>query len=278
MNAIGKVVEVDIDSLAIPFYVRKKLDQDHVLYLAELEENGVVLDPIQVTPSKEEGYDILDGRHRIEAYKLLNRTTIRAKVQPPMRNIVEEISAAFKANLGGALPPSREDVEHTVSLLVAQNVSTKEIAQLLPIPPSLARKYVNMVSSRALRARMKQAMEAVTDGDLNIAEAAKKFEVDVNTLRKDLGGRKKKGQMRLSEIITTIRRQFRSLSQKNAQLLRKLHDELEDGETSPQVVDKALDTFKESVRQMQVSINGWRQRFEAAKGHTARIRETKIRE
>ena len=267
--------EIEIDSLTIPFYVRKKLDQDHVMYLAELIEGGVIVDPIQVTAADDGKFAILDGRHRIEAHKLLDRKHIQARVMPPMKNVVEEISAAFKANIGGALPPSREDVEHTVSLLCAQGVSTREIAHLLPIPPSLARKYVNMVSSRALRARMRQAMEAVTDGDLTIPESAKKFDIDTETLRKNLGGRKKKGQLRLSEAVNVIRRQFRSFSQRNAAMFKRLFDDYEDGEVSAELVDKTLDTFKKSIKQMSVSFDGWKQRFDAAKPTQAKLRGPK---
>ena len=63
-----------IKDLQVNLFVRKVLNQDHVLYLGQLVEGGVNLPPIKIN----QDLVVIDGRHRIEAYELLGRTQIEA--------------------------------------------------------------------------------------------------------------------------------------------------------------------------------------------------------
>jgi|SRR5215831_5687086 len=265
-SKIGTVIEVEIGDLQIDYYVRQKPDPDHVLYLAELLEGGVELTPIEIVPNADgTGYILRDGRHRIEANQMLDRPTIKARVLPPAQDKAHEIALAFKANAGGSMPPSRDDTEHTIRLLLTEGVPVRDIAKLLPLPGSLAKKYIGAIHQRQLRARMKEAVEAVSEGTLNAPQAAERYKVDLDMLRKELGGRKKKANWRGLEIKRVIRSRFRSLSQGNAQMLRKLIAGFEDGDVSGQMLDTAVATLVESIRQLSVSLNGWKDRMKASR-------------
>jgi hypothetical protein len=65
-----RTISVRIEDLQMNLFVRWQLNEEHALYLAELIENGVLLPPIKITPDMV----VIDGRHRIEAHILLNRT------------------------------------------------------------------------------------------------------------------------------------------------------------------------------------------------------------
>lgn len=254
------VREFPIDDLLIPFYVRQKPDQDRVLYLAELMEGGVDLDPIKVFP-KNGGFAVRDGRHRMEAHRLLDRKNIRAVVYPACRDLINEIALAYKENAGGALPPSKEDTEHTVRLLLSQGVAPRDIAKLIPVPPSMAKRYVQLISMKQLRIRMKNAVSAVSDGELNAPQAAEKFKVDLDQLRKELGGRKKKGKYQGKEVRRVISSRYRSLSQYNATTLRKLFNGLEDGDVTPPTIEMAIKTMADLNRKLGSNLRGWTSRL-----------------
>jgi|SRR5262245_12054231 len=260
------VVELPIEELDISFWVRLKPDTDRVLYLAEMYEAGVDLDPIVVWLRQETNkYVVRDGRHRIEAKRLLDHPTIKAKIVPAPKNAAEEISLAFQANLGGALPPTKEDTEHTVKLLISQGVAGRDIAKLLPLPPSLARRYVDNVASKQAKMKLRQAIEAVADGEMSAVQAAAKYNVDIDTLRKELGGRKKKGKQAAVQIKHNLGKQYRSLSQKNASILKALFSGLDDGEVSIATIETVIAHMHEANRKLTITLRGWTQRLEQAK-------------
>src|SRR5262245_8066653 len=260
------VIEVSMDDLDVSFWVRLKPDPDRVLYLAELMDNGVEIDPIVVWLKQETNkYVVRDGRHRIEAARFLDRTSIKCKVVPAPKNSAEEISLAYQANLGGALPPTKEDTEHTVRLLLSQGVAGRDIAKLLPLPPSLARRYVDNVASKQAKMKLRQAIEAVADGEMSAVQAAATYNVDIDTLRKELGGRKKKGKQAAVQIKHNLGKQYRSLSQKNASILKALFSGLDDGEVSIATIETVIAHMHEANRKLTITLRGWTQRLEQAK-------------
>lgn len=132
-------IEVDLRNLKTDWFVRTGLNEDHVLHLAELIEAGTELPPISITSDML----VVDGRHRIEAYKLNSLDKIKATLVE-VRDKTSLIAEAYRANIGGALPPTPADTEHTIKLLVGSGASMKKIATLLGLPPSITRRYVRL--------------------------------------------------------------------------------------------------------------------------------------
>src|SRR6185295_7795657 len=87
---------------------------------------------------------VVDGRHRIEAHELNNLADIRCEVIEA-GDETALIVMAYKENVGGSLPPTPDDTEHTVMLLLEHGEAMKDIATLLRLPPGMARKYVTQV-------------------------------------------------------------------------------------------------------------------------------------
>jgi len=268
----GDEIEVEISKLTMPFFVRHKLDEDWALQLAELLEAGVKLTPITVYPVAGNGYAVRDGRHRIEAHKLCSKATILATVVHPAKDMATEISLAYNANAGGALPPSREDMTHTVSLLLSQGLKPNAIAQLIPtFPPSMVRKYVNGIYNREKFARLREAAGAVADGEMTAPQAAEKYGCDLDQLRKELGGKKKASVARAAEQVSGIKRNHASVSQKNAAMMKRQIEGFEDGEITAHQLDVVVEALIQSAKRVYVSAQGWLPRIAEAKSRRTRL-------
>lgn len=247
-----------ISDLQVNLFVRQSLDQDRVFYLAQLIENGTELAPIQV---QDDGV-VIDGRHRKEAYELLNRTEIMCEIVPTMTR-TEQIAAAYRANTGNALPPTQADTEHTIGLLLDAKQSVKHIAMMLQMPVGMARRYVHTVQSKKTRQRLVQAAHAVTDSDMTVAQAVAHFEVDKVKLQEMLSGRRKKQKAGYSELQRTITKQYRSLGMKNAALFRSLSAKFSDADiTAAQVLD-IIEHLESAQRSHVRKLADFRKRFAA---------------
>lgn len=250
-------VTVKLDGLKLNLFVRARLDEDHALYLAELLEGGVELPPILITEDKQ----VVEGRHRIEAHQLLNRTEIKAQVIG-VSDETELIGMAYKANVGGSLPPTADDTEHTVMLLLQRGQSKKSIAELLGLPANMARRYVDEVKSRMNRAQLQQAVDAIAGEGLTIAKAADKYGVDPEKIKDILSVRRK----RKNSAADTQRRfttLYRSVGASNANHLRRLLVKYEDGDVSLKQMHDIFEHLEHLQKESARKLADWKQRFEA---------------
>ena len=168
MSPKKKSVVLPIDAINLTFFVRTGIDDDRVLQLAALYEVGEEMDPVVIT---REHHELVDGRHRIAALDLLDRKEVECELIEDASQ-EELIGLAFKANTGGALPPTTADIEHTVRLLLDRKVLISKIIELLPFPPSLTRKYVKGVQDKLRRTQLNRAVVAVADGEMTASAAA----------------------------------------------------------------------------------------------------------
>ena len=227
-------IEVDLRNLKTDWFVRTGLNEDHVLHLAELIEAGTELPPISITSDML----VVDGRHRIEAYKLNSLDQIKAPLVE-VRDKTSLIAEAYRANIGGALPPTPADTEHTIKLLVGSGASMKKIATLLGLPPSITRRYVGSVKAKAARRRLSEAVSAVVSQNATVEEAARLFGVNPATLQERLGGKHgDKGRLGISELNQALTRHNKSAGQKLRSIVESAIRLYEDGDaTAKEVLD-----------------------------------------
>src|SRR5690242_19914310 len=101
-----KPVQIHVNQITVPFFVRNDRTDDRTLYFAELYEAGKALPPLLVT----EDYRLIDGRHRLEALKLLNVELVEALIFRGQHSEAELIAEAFNANVSDApQPPTPKD-------------------------------------------------------------------------------------------------------------------------------------------------------------------------
>lgn len=245
-------------------FVRTQLNPDHVLYLAGLIENGVKLPPIKIT---REGV-IIDGRHRFDAYNYITKPPAELECEVvEVEDEADMISKAYLANVGGSLPPTTNDTEHTIKLLLERNEPQKNIAALLGLPLSLAKKYVQNVSSKISRQKMQHAMAAVGEENMTIAQAAEKFGVDFEKLKNVVTGRRRKSKKGLADLQSEVTRIFKSKNSKTAAILKKLSEMFEDGDVTPKDVDEILEHIQNLNGRAGRIVEDWKNRFQLLKGN-----------
>ncbi|OHA72014.1 MAG: hypothetical protein A3A27_01990 [Candidatus Wildermuthbacteria bacterium RIFCSPLOWO2_01_FULL_47_18] len=259
-----KTEVVALKELLTNLFVRQALNQDHALYLAELLEGGVKLPPILITRERV----VIDGRHRIEAYELNNRTEIEAEIVD-IGTESDLIAEAYRANVGGSLPPTLQDTEHTIMLLLERGETIKRIGELLVLPPGMARKYINSVKSKISRQKLMKAAAAITDGGLTIAKAALQYDVDPDSLKEVLSGHRRKHRQGVAEIQRGLTRNHKSLSLKNAALIRSLLEKYEDGDMSGQQMRDVFRHIEQLQRQSARAVSHWKKRFDSLSDKSA---------
>ncbi len=250
--------KMKIADLNLEFFVRKHIDEDWVLHLAGLIEAEEKLPPILVNTKG----IVIEGRHRIEAHILLNLTEIDVEIHD-VNDEVALISMGYKANTGGPKPPSIEDTEHTIMMLLDRGEAQKDIAKLIGLPPSLARKYVGQVKSKLNRLKLTKAAAAIADDNLTLAKAAEKHNVDPEKLREHVSGKRKKHKQGVAEIRKNLSAAYKSMSLKNANLAKKLLEKYEDGDVTAAQVNEFFDKIEDLQKNSAHSIKDWRRRFEA---------------
>jgi len=253
-----KIETVPLKNLKTTLFVRAAINQDNVLMLATLMENGTELDPIKVTPEME----VIDGRHRIEAHELLNRTEIRVEIVH-LKNELDMISEGFTSNLGGALPPTQADIEHTVGLLLERKVGIGSIAARLHLPPGMVRSYVNNVKSKIARTKLMNAVNAVVEDGLTAPKAAEKFGVELGKLKSALSGAGPKPTKEIPDILRALTYNFKSNSSKTASVIRKLLEKFEDGDVTLKQMREIFEHIDQLQKRSNRSLADWKKRFDA---------------
>ncbi len=255
-----KTIVVPLAELKEDFYVRQLLNENHAIMLGCLLEDGVELPPILITPD----YQVIDGRHRIVAHDMIGRTEIKAKIIDD-KDKVSLIAMAYNANTGGALPPTKEDTEHTIRLMLEQGVGEKKIKKMLNVPTSLGRKWIDNVKSKLNRQKMMAALDAISEGGLTAKQATDKYNVPLDKLKEALSGRrKKKGKEDgVSNLKKELTQRFRSISQQNAATLRKLLQKVEDADISPKQADEIIAHLEKLQIKSARNVDDWKKRFRA---------------
>lgn len=257
---MGKIVKVRIDHLKKDIYVRVQRDENRVYMFFSLLIDNVALPPIKITKD----FQVIDGRHRIEAHEQAERTEIEAEIIE-IKNTADFIAEAYRANCGGSLPPSKEDTEHTIRMLLEQGISKKKICELLVLPTELGKKYVETVQSRINRQKLNNAADAVTGRNYTIVQAAEEFKIDPERLKDFLSGRKKrKSKTGVPEMKAQLTTRFRGIGVDNGKILSHLRKMLEEGDISLAEALKVLEHLKKLQSQSGRKVQAWEDRFKAA--------------
>lgn len=264
---------IKLGDLKYSFFVRRGLNQDHVLMLAELYEAALTeakgdsvaasraVQAIQVT---DDGV-LVDGRHRKEAMELAQLTEARVEVLPPMTTS-ELVVMATKANYGGALPPSREDIIFTVEQLLTKHGMTQAQVEssLSMLPKTVVRKYINMANKRINELRLKLAITDITNG-IPIATAARNHGLKVEAVQLQLEGKKPKSKAGAAIISANLTSLAKGFSSASSRAINRALDEYRDGELPEEAVQGAINHFGHLLRRMFLRAEDWNNRLKAAK-------------
>ena len=255
----GTVIVIKkIADLKENLFVRQALNQDHAIHLAELIEGGTKLPPIKITKDG----TIVDGRHRVEAHHLLNLTEIEAVIVD-LTDPAEIIAEAYRSNVGGPLPPTSSDTEHTIATLLKQGESRKRIGDLLEMPGSILRRYVEIIESKRNRLNIQKAITAIANDGLTVPQAAERYEVEADKVRAVISGRKKKAKNDVESIKRRLSTAYRSQSMKNSSIVKDLFEKLEDGDIKSEDMKAILIHLQQLQKRSARSLTDWINRFKA---------------
>lgn len=226
-------VERKLTDLKELFFVRVALDHGRVEDLGKLHDNGMELPPIIISTSDNPDLCdvIIDGRHRKVMYTQRDVKKVKCELRH-YNTLAEMILDAWRANSGGALPPTQQDIIHTLQILVEAGQTRAAIIESVSLsiglPPRLVRRQLDEVQSLIAKARVVKAKNDVLKNDLSVKEAAKKHKVDLKTLQRNLGMEKKEdkgsNQQMKASISTVAKKLSLTIGHNMSQSIRDLKD------------------------------------------------------
>lgn len=276
-----KPMMIDIASIETNLFVRRELNTDHAMYLAVLiddAESTVVLPPILVIPEYEvvdgeidinpqpKTYNVVYGRHRLWAEgQILEHKQIKCLViVSGIKTEAELIALAYKENCGGSLPPTSADTEHTVEALLERKVPKSKIAEMLGLPGSLARKFINSIESRLEKARVRRAVNIIVQDSKTVAQAAETVGVNPDKVRQFIAGQKRKEKEDdKAQITRGVKAAWKEASNKNAGYLRSVFVKYDEGEVSKEFVFGLFRELDQLHKRAESILAQWKKRFEA---------------
>ena len=265
-----KPLEVELRKIKMFFDVRvRAMDPRYADNLAVLQNNGVVLPPVKIYKLPENGsYGLLDGRHRLEAAKLRGKKTIRAIVVPyqPV-DIVRRITS-FKENMGGALPPTKEDYEMMARRAIRAGWKDDELIKEIPGILGYLRSARHMMSQQKSR----DAIRAVRTSRLTIVEAASRYKVHKTTIVRALSETTKLGRPSIEQVLGKVYKAFTyQLSVQKSKVMKALSEGVMDEEDGRRIITfcrKASANVERSLADFIVRVKdkeGWGKSDKAAR-------------
>jgi hypothetical protein len=254
---MSKVIQVPLSDLKTSFYVRKKLNEDHVLQLSLLYEAGEKLPPLEI------GWDneVIDGRHRKAALELLGRTTADCHVHG-QRGVGESIVIALKANVGGALPPTKEDVVHSMILLLNQGWTQRRIIDNMPFPADVTRIYIKNAWSIVLDAKLQSALKAISEEGCTVKVAAEKYGVPIEKIQDRLTPKKRKKDVQTPAWRKShISRLYQGFHRKIAYEFQQIIRDYEDHKMTDVEVYDLIDGIYDLIKNGEKRLDDHRSRF-----------------
>jgi hypothetical protein len=272
-------VMMKLADLQLSVFARRGLSDTQVRHLTTLVENGVELDPIEVARGikgvSNSQNTVVDGRHRIQVYRNLKVDRIKVVLLDHMTK-AELLARALEANIGGALPPSNEDITYVIDQLLDAGETKTAIAQHLSyFPPSMARRVIMWAESNQQKRKVKAVLAEVAKGNISINQAAEKYGINAGVIKEAMGG-KAKDVASAMMLSANVERIFRSAS---AQLRRTLQTTLDahlDGNIADTECEAVLKQVKNAAHRMEMNLRGYFERLESQKAQHARALRPRI--
>lgn len=246
---------VDLKNIKTTFYVRMRLDHDRVLMFTDLYDSGIAIDPIILWETAKDQYELIDGRHRLEALRNGGYGWTKAEVVI-LKSRAEAIILALTANLGGSLPPTLGDIEHVIELLINEGWDKHDILSHLGLPEFMAKKYYKLTLSKIYKRKGREAAALVRDKNMTVEEAAKKVGIPVKEVQESLGASiSRVGDKDVSAILKAFETRLRGLSQTTSKQTEALHDLYSSGEIEANAVAQYIDRVKASAKRVSRTLN-----------------------
>jgi hypothetical protein len=271
---MAKTKTVNLADIKITAYARRELNQDQVLMLAELYEAALMQHGDDVNASQNSGIslikvtadmEMIDGRHRKEAMELAGYKATKV-IEESALSPVNLLSQAAQANIGGSLPPKREDIQYIVEQFMKMGLAAPAIRSAMPwLPVTVVNKYLKLASNHLAEVRMKLAIQAVNGGEVSLKQAAKTYDVKEEFLAEKITGKRVIQKVGMAQINGAITRAFQSLSHTVGTQISNVLEDFRDGEIPERQAEAVIDHFSHLVGRLNMRIADWKNRLNKAK-------------
>jgi ParB-like chromosome segregation protein Spo0J len=261
MAVVARHSTINIDTITERFFVRKSLNDDHVIHLASLYQGGTKLPPVEITREGE----LVDGRHRIAALKLLDRKAVDVLYTDETDQSVLLVQAV-KSNIGGALPPSNTDIVYAMRQMLEKGMSQVSIQREFvgTWPPAVVRRYVSDAQSALTKERIVRAKAAIVEQNLTITEAAALHHIKAEVLKEAMIPQKKR-RSGSAEIKGALSTTFRSRGAAMGAIMKGVMRKYEDGDISAKIVEDIIVHLEKCTKSTVTSAKDWATRLRAVK-------------
>jgi hypothetical protein len=254
---MGKIIDVEIRKLVDQVDIRSLLDQDHLIYLWGLVEGGLELPPIKITKD----FVIIDGRHRVEVYRRYAQIPfIKAEIIDKSGTI-EIVKEALTSNMGGALPPNKNDLYRTMLILINKGYSrqriTSEFKEILP--PRLLRSCYQHATWKINNKKVNEAIDLVTRSGLTVSKAASLVGISEDSINKKINGKKDHHDNGIAkrELMTMFTHFNKGLGKKFSEILQKY----EDGEATKSETEDIVNSLSKLITNQNRMYSEWNKRW-----------------
>jgi len=276
-----KFVVMQLTEIRETFIVRVELNPERVEHLKDLISSGVEMEPLLVS---EDDNELIDGRHRKAAYLELGFKETKCEVRR-FASTAEKIIEALRCNVGGALPPTHADVNHTMQILLASGESRKRIIEMVSgcvgFPARLVARHLDEVQSTMGKARLNKAARLVVNDGKTVHEAAAQEGVKLETLKAFLKVDGESGDDRatsVNQVKSYLSTQMNSLQCSQGQVLSKVLRDLKDGLIAPEEAQTVIEHANKLTSRLNRRHDEWVKRFASHIGTTTEMTEaTKAR-
>lgn len=273
-----KTVMITLSQIVNRFDVRVKLDEDRVLQFMSMYEAGDFVPPVQLVRVGEDSYSYIDGRHRGAARSYLNCADVEAILRPEFMadNPLELFAVALEANYGGAKPPTRDDIVHTILRMLEAGCTQASIRErLVFLPAGALRAYIATARSSIMKRKVAKALDDVSEGTCTVEEAARARGVKVDVLKDVMAGKKRKWNKGRSDeaefciaLKNYISNELKSANGGIGKKVESLLKKVDDGEVSYKFAEEVLRAWREHLRKTGVRVSDWQARLNSIAGET----------
>jgi len=235
-----KIIEVKLSDLKYGIYVREHLDENRILFFASLMEAGADLPPIKITKDNK----IIDGRHRTEAAKFLDKVKIKAVVTENGNNL-QIIREAIASNWGGSLPPTKMDLIHSIMQLMEASYPANKIEQEFKniIPLSMLRTIIQHARLKINNQRILKAKRILSDNPkMSVEKVAELVELKTKILQDSIA--KDSGKREVNFVASqkdSLSARYKHFNCSIANIIRFIFKNHSDAEIDSGQVDRILE-------------------------------------
>ena len=183
------IVKLPINKIIIPQGLLPRIfgvNEEKVEEYAEAMENGAEFPPIKVWEKLDGTYQVIDGVHRISAYRKLGKEYIEAEIIQGIEDEIAFMEWAIRENLKHGLPLSREDKREDARRLYIKGRKPESIARLFKVSLRTVYNWIGDLKEeeKLEKEKLKQkALELYREGYTQ-EEIAKELGVEQGTISK----------------------------------------------------------------------------------------------